>query len=105
MVSEVTVDNKEDQPCVKIPKKRLGQAVARFRRQFGDQPTRAMSEVLPCEVLAAVVEEEVGAFRERIYPPMTTLGLFIGQALSPDGACQDAVARNLSERCARGEAG
>lgn len=105
MVCEVTVDNKEDQPCVKIPKKRLRQAVAQFRRQFGDQPTRAMGEVLPAEVLAAAVEEEVGAFRERIYPPMTTLGLFIGQALSPDGACQDAVARNLSERCARGEAG
>jgi hypothetical protein len=31
--------------------------------------------------------------------------LFIGQALSPDGACQDAVARALSERCARGQAG
>jgi hypothetical protein len=90
---------------VKIPKKRLGEAVARFRWQFGDQPTRAMREVLPADVLAAVIEEEAGAFRDRIYPPMTTLGLFIGQALSPDGACQDAVARNVSERCARGEAG
>ena len=88
-----------------IPKKRLGQAVARFRRQFGDQPTRAMSDVLCADVVATVFEEEVGAFRHRVYPPMTTLGLFIGQALSPDGACQDAVARNLSERCALGEAG
>ena len=41
-------------------------------------------------VLRTLVEEEVGAVRERIYPPLTTLGLFIGQALSPDGACQDA---------------
>ncbi|MBI3067506.1 MAG: IS4 family transposase [Betaproteobacteria bacterium] len=105
MVCEVTVDNKEDQLCVKIAKKRLREAVARFRRQFGDQPTRAMRKVLPADVLAAAVEEEVGAFRERVYPPMTTLGLFIGQALSPNGACQDAVARRLSERCARGEAG
>lgn len=64
-----------------------------------------MREVLPADVLAAVIEEEAGAFRDRIYPPMTTLGLFIGQALSPDGACQDAVARNLSERRARGAAG
>ncbi|MBI3938576.1 MAG: hypothetical protein HY323_16515, partial [Betaproteobacteria bacterium] len=83
MVCEVTVDNKEDQLCVKIAKKRLREAVARFRRQFGDQPTRAMRKVLPADVLAAAVEEEVGAFRERVYPPMTTLGLFIGQALSP----------------------
>lgn len=30
--------------------------------------------------------------------------MFIGQALSPDGACQDAVARHLSERTAQGAA-
>lgn len=62
-----------------------------------------MREVLPGNVLKAVVEEEAGAYRERVYPPMATLGLFIGQALSADGACQDAVARHLSERTARGE--
>lgn len=62
-----------------------------------------MREVLPANVLKAAVEEEAGAYRERVYPPMTTLGLFIGQALSADGACQDAVARHLSERSARGE--
>lgn len=33
---------------------------------------------------------------------MTTLWLFVGQALSADGACQDAVARCLSERTALG---
>jgi hypothetical protein len=64
-----------------------------------------MGEVLPADVVAAAVMEEGGGFRNRIYPPITTLGLFIGQALSPDGACQDAVARYLSERRARGEAG
>lgn len=104
MVSNVTLDNKEDQPWVKIAKKRLRRAVDAFRRRFGDQPTQALGAVLPAEVLAAAVEEEVGAFRERVYPPLTTLGLFVGQALSPDGACQDAVARHLSERSAKGEA-
>lgn len=62
-----------------------------------------MRAVLPADVLKAVVEEEAGGYRERVYSPMTTLGLFIGQALSADGACQDAVARHLSERTARGE--
>lgn len=90
---------------MKIPKKRLQRAVVQFRRQFGDQPTRAMGAVLPADVVAAAVKEEVGEFRQRIYPPLTALGLFIGQALSPDGACQDAVARNLSDRRARGESG
>lgn len=49
-----------------------------------------------------LVQEHAGEYRDRIYPPLRTLGLFIGQALSADGACQDAVARNLSERTARG---
>lgn len=90
---------------MKIPKKRLQQAVARFRVQFADQPTQAIQAVLPQSVLSTALAEEVGEYRQRIYPPLTTLGMFIGQALSADGACQDAVARVLSERRARGEAG
>lgn len=53
--------------------------------------------------LASIVQAECGDYRERLYPPLTTLGLFIEQALSADGACQDAVARHLSARCARDE--
>jgi hypothetical protein len=87
---------------VKIAKKRLQHAVARFKQDFADRPTRALDELLPREVVCAIVDEEVGGFRERVYPPLTTLGLFIGQALSADGACQDAVARHRSERNARG---
>jgi len=87
---------------VKIAKKRLQHAVARFKQGFADRPTRALDELLSSEVVSTIVEEEVGAYRERVYPPLTTLGLFIGQALSADGACQDAVARHLSERTAQG---
>jgi hypothetical protein len=87
---------------VKIAKKRLRQAVERFRRQFGDQPTRGLEAMLPRETVAQMVREEVGSWRDRTYPPLTTLSLFIGQALSPDGACQDAVARHLCERTASG---
>ena len=87
-----------------LAKKRLHQGIERFRRQFGDQPTQALGSVLPAADLQKLVVEEVGTFRERIYPPLTTLALFIGQALSQDGACQDAVSRRLSDRTARGEA-
>jgi hypothetical protein len=62
-----------------------------------------LGAVLPAAELQSLVAEEVGSYRERVYPPLTTLGLFIGQALSQDGACQDAVSRRLSERTARGE--
>lgn len=65
----------------------------------------ALSKVLPSGDLERLVQEHGGAYRDRIYPPLRTLGLFIGQVLSADGACQDAVARNLSERTERGGAG
>lgn len=93
---------KEDPPCVKIAKKRLRHAVAQFKQDFADRPTRALDDLLSHEMVCTMVDEEVGAYRERIYPPLTTLGLFIGQALSADGACQDAVARHQSERSAHG---
>jgi len=89
---------------VKIAKKRLQQAVAEFKRRFADYPTNALDELLSVETVSRMVEQETERYRERIYPPLTTLGLFIGQALSPDGACQDAVARYLSERTAQGAA-
>ncbi len=88
---------------MKIAKKRLQHALTRFKQGFADRPTRALDELLSSDVVCAIVDEEVGCYRERVYPPLTTLGLFIGQALSADGACQDAVARHLSERTAQGE--
>jgi DDE family transposase len=65
---------------------------------------QALSNVLRAHALKRLVREHAGAYRDRVYSPLRTLGLFIGQALSSDGACQDAVARNLSERTARGAA-
>ncbi len=57
---------------------------------------------MPADELERLVRDYAGDYRDRVYTPLHTLGLFIGQALSADGACQDAVARNLSERTARG---
>lgn len=58
--------------------------------------------MLPGHELGQLVREWAGQYRDRVYTPLRTLGLFIGQALSGDGACFDAVARNLSERKASG---
>ena len=103
VVSEITFVNKEDQPWLMLPKKRLQRGIAEFRRRVADQPTPALGAVLPAETISKIMDEEVGAYRERVYPPLTTLGLLIGQVLSPDGACQDAVARCLSERTVTGK--
>jgi hypothetical protein len=53
--------------------------------------------------LAAIMSAQLPAYRERIYSPLDTLRLFIGQVLSADRACQDVVGRRLSERIAQGQ--
>jgi hypothetical protein len=53
--------------------------------------------------LAAIMSAQLPAWRERIYSPLDTLRLFIGQVLSADRACQDVVGRRLSERIAQGQ--
>jgi Transposase DDE domain len=58
--------------------------------------------VLPARELGRLVRQHAGRYRERIYPPLKTLGMFIGQVLNADGACLDALLRHQSERNARG---
>jgi hypothetical protein len=41
--------------------------------------------------LLAAVEANLPEHRERQYPPTVTLAMFLGQALSADGSCQNAV--------------
>ena len=41
--------------------------------------------------LLDIVEAQLPEHRERLYPPTVTLSLFMSQALSSDGSCQNAV--------------
>ena len=77
----------------------LQRSVTRFCCQFVQHADSAMSTVLPAETVAAVVRQAYPhGWRERVYGPLTTLKLFVGQALCSDPACMDAVSRRLSER-------
>ena len=82
---------------------RVRQEVAMFRRQFLQDDTGAFDQALGNQEITAVVSELVAPHRERIYPPLDTLRLFVGQVLSADRACQDVVGRRLSERIAQGQ--
>lgn len=53
--------------------------------------------------ICAAVDRQPNVTRHRLYPPLKTLSLFIGQVRSGGRACQDAVVRNLSERASAGE--
>jgi hypothetical protein len=83
--------------------KRIRQKVAMLKQQFLQGDTGVFSQALGDQELAAVVDELVEPHRERIYPPLDTLRLFVGQVLSADRACQDVVGRRLSERVAQGQ--
>jgi hypothetical protein len=73
-----------------------------FGQQFLEADVGVFDQALGGS-LAAMVSAQTPHFRERIYSPLDTLRLFIGQVLSTDRACQDVVGRRLSERIAQGQ--
>lgn len=80
---------------------RARRSAAMLRQQFLQGTTGIFDQALGEHEVAALVNELVEPYRERIYPPLETLRLFVGQALSTDRACQDVVGRRLSERIAQ----
>ncbi len=83
--------------------RRLHHGVAQLRHQFAQCAGSIFGNAMPEAEIRQIVEEEAGAYRDRIYPPIETLRLFIGQVLSEDRACQEVAGRRLSERIAKGE--
>lgn len=77
------------------------QQVRFLRRQFlqgGDLPfTDVLTEGVIAQALAAV-----GTWLDRIFSPLVTLWVFLGQVLSADHSCRAAVARLNAHRVARG---
>jgi hypothetical protein len=78
--------------------------VRRFRARFVQTGGSMLSNVITAQVLKVWVIEESGKWRERLYPPLITVGMFIEQVLGADHSCQDAVAQGLSSRVALGQA-
>ena len=87
-----------------IKVKQCREQVRRLRARFVQGAGHALSEVLPQAELEKSVQRYVGSYRDRIYPPLVTLGLFIDQVMSADQSCQDAVARSVSARVSEGRA-
>jgi hypothetical protein len=73
-----------------------------LRRQFlqdGDLPfTDVLTDAVIADALATV-----GKWLDRIFSPLVTLWVFLGQVLSADHSCRAAVARLLAHRAARGQ--
>src|SRR5690606_3485405 len=77
---------------------------ARFlRQQFLQDSELPFSDVLSAEAVAEVIRTIGVVWMDRIYSPLVTLWIFLGQVLSADHSCRAAVARLIAHRVAQGQ--
>jgi hypothetical protein len=72
-----------------------------LRRQFLQDGDLPFTNVLTQEVLEQALAALTG-WRARIFSPLVTLWVFLGQVLNADHSCRAAVARLIAHRVARG---
>src|SRR5438105_15171603 len=73
-----------------------------LRRQFLQDGGLPFADVLTDDVLTDALAT-VGHWLDRIFSPLVTLWVFLGQVLSPDHSCRAAVARLVAHCVARGQ--
>ena len=56
--------------------------------------TQGFLKLLTSPELMSVIEDQLPEYRERHYPPTLTLSMFLGQVMSADGSCQNAVSEH-----------
>jgi Transposase DDE domain len=73
-----------------------------LRRQFLQDGGLPFTDVLTDDVITDALAA-VGGWLDRVFSPLVTLWVFLGQVLSPDHSCRAAVARLVAHRVARGQ--
>src|SRR6478735_11360916 len=73
-----------------------------LRRQFLQDGDLPFTDVLTDDTLADALAAVTG-WLDRIFSPLVTLWVFLGQVLSADHSCRAAVARLIAHRAARGQ--
>src|SRR3954452_6889738 len=73
-----------------------------LRRQFLQDGDLPFTNVLTREVIEDALSALTG-WLDRIFTPLVTLWVFLGQVLSADHSCSAAVARLIAHRLARGQ--
>jgi hypothetical protein len=73
-----------------------------FRRQFLQEGSLPFTDVLTEESLSEALETIRVPWKDRIFTPLVTLWVFLGQVLSADHSCRAAVARLIAHRVAQG---
>src|SRR3954471_24726363 len=80
----------------------LRHQVDALRRQFLQDGGLPFADVLTAEGLHEALGEVKAAWNDRIYTPLVTLWVFLGQVLNADQSCRAAVARLVAHRTAQG---
>src|SRR5580704_2092705 len=78
------------------------QQVQFLRRQFLQDGDLPFTDVLTEEAIAQALATVTG-WLDRIFSPLVTLWVFLGQVLSADHSCRGAVARLIAHRLSRGQ--
>lgn len=81
---------------------KLQQQVKFLRNQFLQGCDLPLSDVLSKSVILQALAAIDSCWKQRIYSPMVTLWVFLGQVLSADHSCRSAVARLIADRVANG---
>lgn len=81
---------------------RLRHQVRFLRRQFLQDGELPFTDVLTEEAVAQALATVTG-WLDRIFSPLVTLWVFLGQVLSADHSCRAAVARLIAHRLSRGQ--
>lgn len=76
--------------------------VEALRRQFAQAPGLPFADLLSPESLQQLLRAHAVRFRERDYPPLVTLAMFLSQCQDADPSLRQAVARFLAHRVAQG---
>jgi hypothetical protein len=82
---------------------RFRQQVRFLRRQFLQDGDLPFSSVLSEETISQALTAINVCWLDRIYSPLVTLWVFLGQVLSADPSCRAAVARLIAHRLSRGQ--
>jgi hypothetical protein len=74
-----------------------------LRRQFLQDGKLPFRDVLTVKTIAPALQAIEGCWKDRIYSPLVTLWVFLGQVLSGDPSCRAAVARLIAHRLSCGQ--
>jgi hypothetical protein len=81
---------------------RLRQQVNTLRREFLQEGELRFADVLSSGGLTEALAEIQRPWKDRIFTPLVTLWVFLGQVLNADQSCRAAVARLIAHRAAEG---